>query len=232
MYNKKHLKPNLMDPLIDQKIMKTLGNKKQISEDYWEPTRVGLFTFWEKYILPNIWIIIVILIVVIFLIYRYRSVKSEREEKEMLEKYNAFNAYNHSNYRGDYNYYHPHHPHYPNPRDLKNSKKDKDEEKSMVDQYTQMLLDLYEFQKEQILEPSKPSNRDYRKPNRSRKPSRPYHDDPYNQPYTKDNSWFTKSDSYDLIYPSRDQRKPSLAYPMHPYGDGILTPSKSSRRHY
>ena len=74
----KRLKPNLVDPIIGQKIVKTL---KPLKEDYWEPTRNIAKSFYNDYIKPNFGVVIFIIIIIILLIYRYRVIKSTRENK-------------------------------------------------------------------------------------------------------------------------------------------------------
>lgn len=75
----KQTKPNLVDPIIQKKIIKTLKPKEFIKDDYWKPTKSFSLSIYEKYIKPNIFFIIIIIIIIIFLIYRYRMVKNNRK---------------------------------------------------------------------------------------------------------------------------------------------------------
>lgn len=74
--NNKNLKPNLLDPLVEKKIIKTL---KPIQPDYWAPAKNSAQSFMDNIIKPNISLLIFILIIIIFLIYRYRITKKKRE---------------------------------------------------------------------------------------------------------------------------------------------------------
>jgi hypothetical protein len=47
--------------------------------DYWAPAKSGAKTFYEKWIRPNIFLIVVIILVILFLIYRYKSTKKEKK---------------------------------------------------------------------------------------------------------------------------------------------------------
>jgi len=80
MNNNKHLKPNLLDPIVEKKIMKTLNPPK---EDYWAPTKNGFKSVYDKFIRPNIGLVIFIIIIIFFLIYRFRSIKKKREITEV-----------------------------------------------------------------------------------------------------------------------------------------------------
>lgn len=81
MNQNKKLKPNLLDPLLEKKIIKTLT---PVQDDYWGPTKNFLKNVFEKYIKPNIFLIIIIIIIVILLIYRYRITKKDRQKKETM----------------------------------------------------------------------------------------------------------------------------------------------------
>ena len=80
MNNTKRIKPNLVDPIIEKKIIKTLAPPK---EDYWAPTKNGFQTFYQTYIKPNMAFVIFILLVIVFLIYRYHTVKKDRKRQEL-----------------------------------------------------------------------------------------------------------------------------------------------------
>lgn len=80
--NYKRLKPNLLDPLIESKIKKTL---MPVKDDYWAPVRSSGTSFVQNIVKKNIGLIILIIIIILFLIYRYRIIKKEREMKELEE---------------------------------------------------------------------------------------------------------------------------------------------------
>lgn len=85
MNNVKQIKPNLVDPLLEKKIIKTLNPPK---DNYWAPAKNGLYDFFHNWIRPNIWLVVIIIVLVLFLIYRYRIIKREREIKQLQELYN------------------------------------------------------------------------------------------------------------------------------------------------
>ena len=74
--NNKILKPNLVDPIVEQRIIKTLNPPV---EDYWAPTKNSFQSFFRKYIKPNIVFIIIIILFILYLFYRYRMIKKTRE---------------------------------------------------------------------------------------------------------------------------------------------------------
>lgn len=76
MNNNKHLKPNLLDPIVEKKIIKTL---KPIQPDYWAPAKNSARSFVDNFIKPNIPLLLFIMVIIIFLIYRYRITKKKRE---------------------------------------------------------------------------------------------------------------------------------------------------------
>ena len=76
MNNNKRLKPNLIDPLIGKKIVRTL---KPPQEDYWAPTKNSFQTIYQKYIKPNTVLIILLVIFLIWLFWRYRLIKNQRQ---------------------------------------------------------------------------------------------------------------------------------------------------------
>lgn len=73
------MKPNLVHPNLKKKITTVLVPPQ---EDYWEPAKTGAKSFYQNYIRPNIWIIVVFIIIILILFYRYRITK----EKKKLEK--------------------------------------------------------------------------------------------------------------------------------------------------
>lgn len=69
----KRLKPNLIDPIMEQKIIKTLK-----PPDYWAPTKNVFNEFYKDYIRPNMVLIIIIIFICMLLFYRYWTIKNER----------------------------------------------------------------------------------------------------------------------------------------------------------
>jgi hypothetical protein len=127
MNTNKYLKPNLLDPIIEKKIIKTL--KPQV-EDYWAPTKNGFRTFYENYIRPNYFLIIFIVLILLFLIYRYRIIKKRREntepDKDFISPPNKINT---------------------------NSGNNKNSPNKDIDEYTKLLMHMYNQQKEEMREP-------------------------------------------------------------------------------
>ncbi len=78
----KKIKPELIDPYMEKKIIKTLKPK---NVDNWEPVKNAVKTFYHNYIRDNIGLCVIILLVIIFFIYRYRYVKKNKE-MEMLQQ--------------------------------------------------------------------------------------------------------------------------------------------------
>jgi hypothetical protein len=127
MNNYKHLKPNLLDPIIKKKIIKTL---KLPVNDYWAPVKSGLKSFIENYIKPNIGLVVFIILIIIFLIYRYRTIKEEKK-----------------------NTYGTNAP----PENKKQLHSDTNGHET--NEYTDLLLQLYNSQKENLREPPIKQNR-------------------------------------------------------------------------
>lgn len=75
--SRKYIRPNLVEPILKQKIVKTLNPKV---EDYWAPTKNTAQSFVRNYIKPNMWFFIVLLIFGLFLLYRYRMIKRKNED--------------------------------------------------------------------------------------------------------------------------------------------------------
>lgn len=84
--NNKCSKPKLVDPILGKKIIKALNPPKA---DYWEPTKSGLKDFFDNWIRPNIYIVIIIIFFLLFLLYRYRVVKREKEIRELKKVYGS-----------------------------------------------------------------------------------------------------------------------------------------------
>lgn len=78
MNNNKIMKPNLVDPNIEKKIIKTLNNQ---NEDYWQPTKNTCKEIYFKFIKKNFPFIIFMILFIMFLIYRYRTVKLNKLNK-------------------------------------------------------------------------------------------------------------------------------------------------------
>ncbi|ANB50702.1 hypothetical protein [Powai lake megavirus] len=119
----KPLKPNLVDPIFEKKIIKTLNPAVQ---DYWAPTKIGLRYLFQNFIKPNILLIIFLIIIALLLFYRYQVVKNNREIKKLEQMYS-----DKSNINIDTN------------TNINNS----------VDKYKDVLLYLYNQQKETMREP-------------------------------------------------------------------------------
>ena len=86
MNNNKCIRPNLLDPIMKKKIIKTLNPPV---EDYWAPTKSGAKSFIENYIKPNIGFFIFVILVILFLFYRYRVIKKGRERSELENQLNG-----------------------------------------------------------------------------------------------------------------------------------------------
>lgn len=127
MNNNKRLKPNLLDPIIGQKIIKTLNPPV---EDYWAPTKNNFVSFYHNYIKQNTSLIIMIVIIILFLIYRYRITKKERESLELEQNYLSTE------------------------NTLPPRQAQKTIPKEELNEYTNMLLNFYNQQKETLREPS------------------------------------------------------------------------------
>ncbi|AGC02053.1 hypothetical protein H012_gp406 [Acanthamoeba polyphaga moumouvirus] len=121
----KQIKPNLVDPILQKKIFKTLNPPV---EDYWAPTKNSFQNFYKNFIRPNIFLIIFIIILALLLYYRYRVVKTEREQRELEKIYNGNNNNNNNN----------------------NKNIDVDD---LIEKYQDVLLYLYNQQKENMREP-------------------------------------------------------------------------------
>lgn len=134
MYKNKRLKPKLLDPIIEKKIIKTL---KPPQEDYWAPTKNSFQSFFQNYIRPNVYLIIFIIIICLLLLYRYRVIKNDRENK--LNKIQPAPAQNYMS--NNINFRHNSNVSIPLERNYT------DEE------YADLLLHLYNQQKEDAREP-------------------------------------------------------------------------------
>lgn len=75
----KRIKPALVDPIIRQKIIKTIKPSKV---NYWAPTKNTAEYFYEDYIRPNLFSVILIGIFVMILIYRYAMTQKDKLLRE------------------------------------------------------------------------------------------------------------------------------------------------------
>lgn len=71
----KQTKPNLIDPIIKQKLINTIKKPKV---NYWEPTKNFFEDFYENYIKPNLISVIILIILVLILLYRYFMTQKNR----------------------------------------------------------------------------------------------------------------------------------------------------------
>lgn len=164
----KKIKPNLLDPIIEKKIVKTLNPQE---EDYWGPTKNVFQLFYQNYIRDNIGLFIIIILIILFLIYRYRFVKKDREAKN-IEHYinnttdqqqhflyqnqlNSFNQINSSNKLND-KYHLPEQLSGMTQTEPKSNTNIKSNDENET--YAKILMAYYNQQKEMMREPKyKPS---------------------------------------------------------------------------
>ncbi|MEM0354041.1 MAG: hypothetical protein QXW79_00530 [Thermoplasmata archaeon] len=132
MNNYKRLKPNLLDPIVEQKIIKTLSPPR---EDVWAPVKNSFRNFYQHYIRPNFWIFAIIIMVGLLLFYRYRMIKFERENNHIIWN-PQLDQLACSNLNGKCS---------QNEHLSQNTKE--------YNIYAQSLLQLYRQQKEEMLEP-------------------------------------------------------------------------------
>uniref|UniRef100_A0A6C0CAY6 Uncharacterized protein n=1 Tax=viral metagenome TaxID=1070528 RepID=A0A6C0CAY6_9ZZZZ len=78
--NEKRIKPTLVDPYVRQKIIKTIKPSKV---NYWGPTKNAAQYFYEDYIRPNLFSVILIGIFVMILIYRYTLTQKDKLLREL-----------------------------------------------------------------------------------------------------------------------------------------------------
>ncbi len=122
----KRLRPNLLDPVIEKKIIKTL---KPIQPDYWAPTKNKIQSIYLNFIKPNIFLLLFIFFIILLLIYRYQTTKKDREKRELEKNYENLDDDNKNN-------------------SIKNKMPKKE-----INEYTNLLLQLYNHQKENLREP-------------------------------------------------------------------------------
>ena len=133
MNNNKRLKPNLVDPIMSKRIIKTLAPEKP---DYWAPTKNGLRSFYNNFIKKNIAFVIIVILFILFLIHRYRSIKKDRDDK-IIENIDA-------------DVMCPPVPVVNTNTSINSSGKKKD---ASTDEYTKLLLQYYNYEKESAREP-------------------------------------------------------------------------------
>lgn len=129
MNNNKRLKPNLVDPIMSKRIIKTLAPEKP---DYWAPTKNSLRSFYNNFIKKNVAFVIIVIFFILFLIYRYRSIKKDREEKFIENIDTSANC--------------------PVVSDTNKNFSEKKNDAPM-DEYTKLLLQYYNYEKESAREP-------------------------------------------------------------------------------
>ena len=141
----KNVRPDLLDPIVEKKIMKVLNPPV---EDYWAPAKTGLRGFYHNYIRPNVWLLVFIVIIILILYYRYRKVKADREKEqyEDLKTYNSHHVGGTNTLFGDYKQAAKK---YSSPK--YNRSKYNTNHKSK--EYTDFLVDLYNANKEKLREP-------------------------------------------------------------------------------
>jgi len=145
MNKNKRLKPNLLDPMVEKKIIKTL---KPIKEDYWAPTKNTFQSFFQNYIKPNLLLVFIIFLIIFFLVYRYRNIKKEKEKQELEKIYNPISNTNIVTITDSKQ---------TTPNDTQ-KKTDNISEKN-INEYTNLLLQYYNLQKENLREPTSSKNR-------------------------------------------------------------------------
>lgn len=143
-----NMKPNLIDPLIEQKIIKTLNPP---IENYWGPAKDNFNYILHNYIKPNIFIFVLLVLFILFLVYRYKNIRQARiESKNDLDpNINLIDKPIHqvqtnqplltSNSL------------FVNPKSK--SKIDHPLNQKEIDQYSELLIHLYQNQKESLREP-------------------------------------------------------------------------------
>ena len=144
----KRLKPNLVDPIVVQKIVRTLNPPKQ---DYWEPTKNVMHSFYTNYIKTNFGLIIVIIIICIFLVYRYRVIKSKRENEPITKK--QINCQQQQNCQSQQNFQPLDNcPQQQNCQSQQNCQLQQNSDPN-IEEYKKLLVTLYNKQKEDLREP-------------------------------------------------------------------------------
>lgn len=76
----KHIKPNLIDTKITNKISRTLNHPQK---DYWKPTKNFLQKIYADWIEPNFYFFFFLFVIIILLLCRYRMIQNQRIELMM-----------------------------------------------------------------------------------------------------------------------------------------------------
>lgn len=84
-----HLKPKLLDPLLQRKIINTLNPQT----NNWILLKSASKDFYDNYIYKNMFLIILVLLLLLFLFYRYRITKLERTREMYYALYTPENNY-------------------------------------------------------------------------------------------------------------------------------------------
>lgn len=86
--NKPHfnIKPNLVDPIIEQNLIKKFNPPK---EDYWGPTKQSAGNIYKDYVRPNYLLIVLFILFILFLVYRYRIIRQKRPPVQAQSKTNS-----------------------------------------------------------------------------------------------------------------------------------------------
>lgn len=154
----KHFKPNLLDPIVKKRIVKAMNPPK---DDYWAPTKTTARSFYQNYIKSNIGFFIVLVIFILFLFYRYRIIRKNRVTSEIEKTYKLQDDPNVIIYNTEPKIEHEFNQ--PPKKDIHISQKD-------MDEYAQLLMYLYEQQKDSLREPI---NKNYSSRMKPAKPNGP-----------------------------------------------------------
>lgn len=73
----KYIKPDLINPVIRQRIIKTI---QPPGETQWKPVKKFFSSLYEDYIIPNIYLVLFIIFVIFVLIYRYKITRDNRKK--------------------------------------------------------------------------------------------------------------------------------------------------------
>ena len=73
----KYIKPDLINPVIRQRIVKTI---QPLGETQWKPVKKFFSSLYEDYIIPNIYLVLFIIFIIFVLIYRYKITRDNRKK--------------------------------------------------------------------------------------------------------------------------------------------------------
>lgn len=73
----KYIKPDLVNPVIRQRIIKTI---QPPGKTQWKPVKKFFSSLYEDYIIPNIYLVLFIIFVIFVLIYRYKITRDNRKK--------------------------------------------------------------------------------------------------------------------------------------------------------